>query len=649
VTTFGDGFLADYFAECDEHLSTIRHALLALEESVGQPRPDPRVSEELFRAYHSLKGLAGMVEDRHTESLAHEMESYLRALRSGDVVLASFGVDALIDGTGALEHAIAAHQRRSAPPDNTATLTRLRDLLGTAAAASPAPSASHDLAGVLLPDPWECVFRPSAALSARGMNVNTVRARLREVGEIAGAAPVISGDGGVAFRFVFGGPVDEARVRAWREDGMTCGPLAAAIAVGAEPAAPAPAGARPSAHFVRVDLARLDELMRMIGDMVILRARLSDALSRVEAHVPAQEWRPVQENAAGLERQLRDLREGVMRVRLVPVGEIFRRMPFVVRDLARETDRRARVVLAGQETQIDKYLVERMMDPLLHLVRNAVSHGLEPASERIAAGKSPEGTVSLSARAAGEMVTLEIADDGRGVVADRVLARARHAGLPVPRTADADDAALLELLCSPGFSTRDEADRVSGRGFGMAVVHTTVQELGGTMRMESSPGVGTRFIIELPLTLAVTDALIAAVGSQTFAVPQSAVREVIEVEAAAIRQLADGEVVPFRAQALPIIRLSSALGIPSSSRLRHHAFVVGTGPATVGLLVDRVLSQREIVVRTTVDPLIRVDGIAGATDLGDGRAVLILDVASVARAARARQHDRHATGTREIA
>jgi two-component system chemotaxis sensor kinase CheA len=290
-----------------------------------------------------------------------------------------------------------------------------------------------------------------------------------------------------------------------------------------------------------------------------------------------------------------------------------------------------------------------MMDPLLHLVRNAVSHGLEPASERIAAGKSPEGTVSLSARAAGEMVTLEIADDGRGVVADRVLARARHAGLPVPRTADADDAALLELLCSPGFSTRDEADRVSGRGFGMAVVHTTVQELGGTMRMESSPGVGTRFIIELPLTLAVTDALIAAVGSQTFAVPQSAVREVIEVEAAAIRQLADGEVVPFRAQALPIIRLSSALGIPSSSRLRHHAFVVGTGPATVGLLVDRVLSQREIVVRTTVDPLIRVDGIAGATDLGDGRAVLILDVASVARAARARQHDRHATGTREIA
>jgi two-component system chemotaxis sensor kinase CheA len=646
VTTFGDGFLDDYFAECDEHLSTIRHALLALEASVGQPRPDPRVSEELFRAYHSLKGLAGMVEDRHTESLAHEMESYLRALRDGEVMLASRGVDALIDGTRALEQAVAAHQQRTSPPDQAATLSRLHELVGPPPAPGPQPPVS-EVSAVVMPEPWECVFRPSAALSARGMNVNVVRARLREVGEIAGAAPVINADGGVAFRFVFGGPLDDDRARAWREDGMACTPLAGDVAVGAEPAAPEPApSARPSAHFVRVDLARLDELMRMIGDMVILRARLGDALARVESHVPAPEWRPVQENAVGLERQLRDLREGVMRVRLVPVGEIFRRMPFVVRDLARETDRRARVTLSGQDTQIDKFLVERMMDPLLHLVRNAVSHGLEPAAERIELGKPPEGTIALSARAAGEMVTLEIADDGRGVAADQVLTRARRRGLPVPRAADVDDAALLDLLCSPGFSTRDEADRVSGRGFGMSVVRTTVQELGGTMRMESAAGVGTRFVLELPLTLAVTDALIAAVGAETFAVPQSAVREVIEVDADAIRLLGDGEVVSFRGQALPIIRLSAALGVAAAGRPRHHAFVVGHGAGTVGLLVDRVLSQREIVVRTTVDPLIRVDGIAGATDLGDGRAVLILDVASVARAARSRLGR---SGAREIA
>jgi len=389
--------------------------------------------------------------------------------------------------------------------------------------------------------------------------------------------------------------------------------------------------------------------MRMIGDMVILRARLADALSRVEARVPVHEWRPIHENAITFERQLRDLREGIVRVRLVAVGEIFRRMPFVVRDLARELDRRVHVSLSGQETQIDKYLVERMMDPVLHLVRNAVSHGLETPAERVEAGKPPDGTVSLTARASGEMVTIEIADDGRGVVVDRVIARAARSGLVVPRPADIDDAALLDLLCSPGFSTREEADRVSGRGFGMSVVRRTVQELGGALRMVSRPGYGTSFSIDLPLTLAISDALIASVGAHIFAIPQNAVREVIEIEAAALRTLEGGEVVPFRGQALPVVRLSSVFGLPIEGRPRYHALLVASGGGVAALVVDRVVSQREIVVRTTTDPLIRVDGIAGATDLGDGRAVLILDVGAVVRAAHGGQRPRSTVSAREIA
>src|SRR6185295_5522288 len=170
-----------------------------------------------------------------------------------------------------------------------------------------------------------------------------------------------------------------------------------------------------SGHYVRVDLARLDDLMRMIGDLVILRARLGDAIARVEKHLPSAEWRAIQENTSALERQLRDLRAGVMRVRLVPVGEIFRRVPFVVRDLARETGKRVSVDISGQATEIDKFLVERMLDPILHVVRNAVSHGLESVDERIAAGKPPDGTITLSAGASGEIVTIQIADDGRGI------------------------------------------------------------------------------------------------------------------------------------------------------------------------------------------------------------------------------------------
>jgi two-component system chemotaxis sensor kinase CheA len=482
---------------------------------------------------------------------------------------------------------------------------------------------------------WQCIFTPSPALVARGVNVDFVRARLRERGELISAAPLVT-DQGVAFRFLIAGTIDAASAEAWRADGMVCAAIAGAAPDANAAAGAADAGPAPSpGHYVRVDLARLDELMRMIGDLVILRARLGDTLSRVEQYVPPAEWRIIQENAAGIERQLRELREGVMRVRLVPVGEIFRRMPFVVRDLARDSGRRITVSLSGQDTEIDKFLVERMMDPVLHLVRNAVSHGLEPVDERIAAGKPPDGTIALSAFASGDIVTLEIADDGRGVDADRVVARARSAGLPVP--AHVDDAALFDLICAPGFSTRDESDRVSGRGFGMAVVRTTVQELGGSVWMVSTPGAGTRFTIELPLTLAITDALIARVGTQMFAVPQTAVREVIELEAASIRALEGNEVTPYRGGALPVIRLSAVLGIEVAPARSFHAFVIGTGAAAVGLLVDRIVGQREIVVRSTVDPLIHVDGIAGATDLGDGRAVLILDAPAVARGSRARE------------
>jgi two-component system chemotaxis sensor kinase CheA len=646
MSTFLDGFLDDYFAECEEHLTTVRRGLLALEGSVGRPRPDAAVTEELFRTFHTIKGISGMVEDRESEQLAHEMETYLRAIREGEARLTTHGIEALIDGVGTLEHVVAARRTGTTPPGIAGTIAALRGLL---AEPLPAAVASEPEDGPPAAPSWECLFTPSPALAMRGINVDLVRSRLRETGEIVGARPLVTDDGAVAFHFRFTGTPEEATLRAWAADGMACAPCLdeppPPVTGREQPDRRPPATLSPG-HFVRVDLARLDGLMRMIGDLVILRVRLADAVQRVERHVPAADWRNIQEHAAGIERQLRELREGVMRVRLVPVGEIFRRMPFVVRDLARDTGRRVTVAVAGQDTEIDKFLVERMMDPVLHLVRNAVSHGIEPADERIAAGKAAEGTVSLGASAAGDIVTLEIADDGRGVDAGRVLARAGRLGLPVPP--NPDDAAILDLISSPGFSTREASDRASGRGFGMAVVRETVQQLGGAMRMTSAPGQGTRFTIDLPLTLAIIDALIARVGSQTFAVPQSAVREVIEIEAASIRAVERGEVAPYRGTALPIVRLSSVLGIAAPGGERFHGFVVGAGGAMVGLLADRIVGQREIVVRAIADPLIRVEGVSGATDLGDGRAVLILDPAALGRLARARVTGGSAR-TREIA
>jgi len=364
---------------------------------------------------------------------------------------------------------------------------------------------------------------------------------------------------------------------------------------------------------------------------VISRARLADSLSRVERHVPASEWRAVQENALASDRQLRMLREGIMRVRMVPVGEIFRRMPLVVRDLARENGKRVKLELRGQATEIDKYLIERMMDPVLHLVRNAVSHGIEPPDVRIAHGKTPEGTITLSAAAVGDMVTLEVADDGYGVNEEAVVNKARQAGLIVP-PGPLDAAAVLGLLCSPGFSTKEETDRASGRGVGMAVVKAMVEGLSGTMALDTEPGHGTRFIIRLPVTLAITDALIGRVGEEAFAIPQGSVREVIEIAEADVRQLEENEIVPYRDGALPLVRLSRLFGIASTARTgRLHVFVLGHGSASMGIAVDRIVGQREIVVRTLADALVRVDGVSGATDLGDGRVVLILDPAVLAR------------------
>ena len=625
-------FIDDYFAECDEHLTTIRRLLAEAPSAVGGELPAHTI-EELFRAFHSIKGLSGMVELRDAELLAHQLESYLRLLRAREAVLTTAGLDALISGTSLLEQVIGARRAGRPVPATTETAVQLEALAATSAVPgeAPGPDAADST------DVWRVVFSPSPALAARGVTVDRVRAWLAGIGRIVDASPRIGDAGEIRFEFSLEDVGDAAAFGGWTEGGLAVAavPRSTGGSPAAEAAPDAPGAVQTtltSSHFVRVDLGRLDELMRIIGDVVITRARLAESLSRLERRVPPVEWRAVQEDSQAMERQLRDLREGVMRVRLVRVGEIFDRMPFVVRDLARESGRQVELQISGQETEIDKYLVERMMDPVLHLVRNAVSHGIEPADERRAAGKSEAGRVSLSAASVGDLVALEIADDGRGVDIEAVKRRARAIGIP---TGDhpLEGRELLGILCAPGFSTRDTADRAAGRGVGMAVVQSAVRELGGTLTLDTAPGQGTRFLIELPLTLAITDAIIAAAGGQMFAVPQSSVREVMDVSGEAIRVLENHEIMPYRGGVLPLLRLSSVFGLVPRPGRTIHVFVIGVGAAAVGIAVDRIHTQREIVVRPMNDPLIKAEGITGATDLGDGRVVLILDLARAARLA----------------
>jgi len=630
---FVGAFMDDYFAECDEHLQAVRTNLLALESSADAP--SPAVIEELFRSFHSLKGISAMVDLREAEQLAHEMESCLRAVRAHDVDLSTPVVDALVAGVHALDEVIAARRSGAAMPVISAPLSRLAVVSASSTGSTSRTVASQTIGTDAARQPlWKVTFSPSPELVARGVKVDAIRARLAEIGRIESVAPRVDA-GGITFEFLVAAPED-APFTAWTADGVA----AERVPETAEPADAVPGGpvhlaetAVQAGNFVRVDLARLDDLMRLVGELVVSRARLEDALARIERFTPPEEWRTLQDHSGSIERYLRDLREGVMRVRLVPVGEIFRRIPFVVRDLARDSGKKLRLELEGQTTEIDKFLIERMVDPVLHLVRNAVSHGIEPPEARIRAGKSPEAAIRLRASTIGESVVLEVSDDGRGLDAVAIARRARENGIAVP-DGPLDARVMLDVISAPGFSTRDEADRVSGRGVGMAVVRDTIQDLGGTLTLTTAPGEGTTFRIVLPLTLAIADALIVHAGDRVFAVPQSAVREVGEVDSAAIRAVENNELVTHRGEAIPVVRLARLFGIDAPPRPRLHVIVVGTGRATSGILVDRIAGQREIVVKTLKDPLVKVPGVTGATELGDGKLVLIVEPSALARPAR---------------
>jgi two-component system chemotaxis sensor kinase CheA len=650
-------FLADYFVECDEHLALARHCLLELERSLQQSRVDPALVDELFRSFHSLKGLSAMVGYHAAEQLGHHLESYLGVIRRKQTPLERPGLEALISGVALMEQAIAAHRDSAAPPDVAPLLRQLEALLpakleqptetqGTARRSTPTDEKQRLIAEKLSAGrhAWEIRFSPSAELAAQGIDVSSVRKRLLAFGEIVQSAPLIDDQGRIDFSFVL---LTDAKAESVQQEfgtaGIVCQPyVLPERAQLTDPPKPAKSVEETAsthltpANVVRVDLDRLDDLMRLVGELVLSRARLDEGLQHLKT-VPATQLRALRETASAIERQLRDLREGVMRVRMVPIREVFVRMQFVIRDLVREAGKQVALVLSGEETQIDKFVVERIMDPLLHLVRNAVSHGAETPADRAAIGKPPQATISLRARTSGEMVVIEVEDDGAGIDIDRLISIARAKGIELPST-DLDASMILDVLCIPGFSTRERVDRVSGRGIGMDVVRRTVEELGGSLFLQTTPGKGSQFEIHLPLTVAITEALIVQVGQQRYAVPQVAIREIVRVECEMVIRMERNELIRYRDGALPLLRLATLFGATSTVGDHFLMLVIGEGSQGVGIAIDRVLGLQEIVVRPLTDSLVQVPGITGATELGDGRVVLILDAAGLVRGSRKGRH-----------
>jgi len=634
--------LDDFFGEADEHLVSIRRELLRLEASVGKAQPDATIIEALFKDFHSFKGISALAGLGPAEAVAHTAEDFLRLMRDGKAPLTAKGLEVLTAATQKLEQIVSAFRSGNPPPGYESLLADLREQCKHSAVsdsvAGQPRSGSSDTGlltrieeaksrGLLL---WKYSFSPTRELDAKGVNVNSVREQLSKVGEILHATSQVKGKGAISFDFLVAARETPSELAEWEAKGTSVQP--AHLDSAEAPASPVEVSPdegtdhspflAPS-HIGRVDLKRLDDLMRITGEMVIHRSRLDAQLTRLNGAAGRVDLRGVQEVNGGLGRSLRELREAIMRVRLVPVAEIFARLPFVVRDLARQTQKTVRLKLTGQDTAIDKYLIERLKDPLLHLVRNAFSHGVETPDQREAVSKPREATIYLSAETVGDSVIIRVRDDGRGINPNAILQRARQLGLNLPEKVD--NQSLLKILCMSGFSTREDADRASGRGMGMAVVQGTVRELGGNLTLDSEEGRGTQFTLRLPLTLAIAETLIVAAAGQRCAIPHSFVREILHTTEEQV-QMANGiEVLPYRGGVLPVVRLARLFRLPGVAMPKLCLLVVASDRGSVGLLVEQVLGQREVVVSALRDPLIQVPGISGATELGDGKPVLILD------------------------
>lgn len=637
---FFEQFIDDYFAECDEHLNSAQKLMLQLERPAAGETPVESVVDDLLRDFHSIKGLSAMVGMEEITQLAHHIEDYLREIKEPGAGVKASGISCVAAGIHMIEQVLNARRKSEQFPDIQPTLLALANAAEDARVRPRPKPILKDVkaaaAATATQRKWKFQFNPSAELAAKGITVNRIRESLGSLGEVTSAAPLVLKDGSVAFEFTLTANTAESAFAELKSQGIVYTELTEMPEPGSAAREPTAAAAASSAvNIVRVDMSRLDELMRIVGEIVITRSHLDQTLESTEKCLTAGGLRTLREINGVMERQVRDLRHTVIRTRMVPIAQIFERMRFVVRGLERDTHKKVKIDITGQDTELDKIIVERMMDPLLHLVRNAVSHGIETPDQRIAAGKPAEGRLRLSASTAGDTVLVELEDDGQGIDVGRVAEHARSLRI-LGREETLDSTRLLEVISAPGFTTRDKADFSSGRGVGMAAVKSAVKELGGLITLQTSPGQGTRFAIQLPLTLAIADAFLVTVERQQFAIPQTAVREVFAVDTSAITVFENNEVVPYRNGILPIARLTKVFGMKARPRKRIHVLVTGTDSAAVGIAVDRITGRREVVVRAIADPLLRIPGVAGATELGDGKPVIILDVHGFLRPQRGR-------------
>jgi two-component system chemotaxis sensor kinase CheA len=630
-----------FLTESREHVSAVNQALLELERDATAPTASAAVGS-IFRAVHTIKGMGATMGYAIVAELAHELETVLDRVRRGDLAIDTEVMDVLFRSADVLEHAVEAAVAGRDGEVIAADLVATLHALGAGERAPqktmwtvPAPSGDGKLVRIRL--------APDTPL--RGVRAFIIVQALARIGDVTATEPVLDelkaeGFGAdFALRLATQSSAAEIEQTARRAGDI------AAVRVGEDPSA-TPAAGRPSAamtvtseiptpvvasdmrttRHVRIDVRRLDTLMNLVGELVIARGRLSQLASQLGDL-------SLDETVSASSRLITELRDEITASRMVPMAQIFDRFPRVVRDAARAVGKQIDFIVEGKEIELDRSMLDEIGESIVHLLRNAVDHGIEQPDVRTAQGKPASGRLVLSASRDRSAVVIRVSDDGRGINRRRVLERAKRDGLVEPTKSDLTEDELLRLLARPGFSTAESVTQLSGRGVGIDAVYTRVRSLGGAMDIRSEPGEGTVMVLRLPLTLAIVRALLARVGDEIYAIPLAHVSETVELDPEAVRTITSREVLLLRDDVLPLLRLRALVGLPAYTRRDEieleHVVVIDTGDRRAGLIIDELTGQEEIVVKQYDGVRNGLPFFGGATLLADGRPALIVDVSSL--------------------
>ncbi len=590
-----EDLLQDFLTEATDLLSEVDNKLVELEKS-----PDDReLLNQIFRGFHTIKGGAGFLNAHELVELCHRTENLFDKLRNGEMTLTPEIMDVIMAATATV-----------------------RDMFGFLAQARMPEAADKDLLleldAVLAGEKAMQVWKNQAAHTPQEpVDVQPVSAPPTA----PAGAPATEGAGPdwrVLYHALLGTKPDEAAAPA-----PAAVPARAESRPAAGKGAPPPAAAKETT--IRIDTVRLDQVLNLSGEIGLTKNRLTCLRADILAgKSDAHTLKALDEAVSQLDLLVGDLQNAVMKTRMQPIGRLFQKYPRLARDLARQLGKDVELVLEGEETEIDKTMIEDLNDPLVHLVRNAVDHGVDSPEERVAAGKSPKSVIRLSAQQVGDHIIIEIADDGRGIRPDVIRRKALEKGLIDHETANSlDERQSLNLIFLPGFSTKDQISDVSGRGVGMDVVKTNILKLNGRIDIKSAVGQGSTFTITLPLTLAILPVLIVRLGTQPFAVPLSMVREIIPIQPQDVQQVSGRATLVVRDEVLPVKTLASLIGWPDSESPAFGVLMQSAENAFV-LAIDGFIGRDDVVIKPLSD--IKPHGVAGATLSGDGQVVLVLDM-----------------------